>query len=155
MNGRVDTDGSQVDLLAAGTGGSTPFSNTVATATLSVAPQPEAPTLASGANLVFSPILEDVSTSANSGATVLTMLQSDTNLVNAITLHATAIPKFGIAVTDLGQTANGTWQYQLAGGAWSAFPTVSATDPFLLDGSDLVRFVPDANFNDFYGGAPA
>jgi hypothetical protein len=156
VNGHVDTDGSQVNLIAAGTGGSTPFSNTVATATLSVAPQPEAPTLASSANLVFSPILEDVSSSANTGATVLTMLQSDPNFApNAMTLHATANPKFGIAVTDLGQTANGTWQYQLAGGAWTAFPTVFATNPFLLDGSDLVRFVPDANFNDFYGGAPS
>jgi len=81
------------------------------------------------------------------------MLQSDPNsLPNAITLNAVVSPQFGIAVIGLGQTANGTWQYQLPGGAWTAFPSVSTSSALLLDGGDLLRFLPNANFNDFYGG---
>ena len=45
------------------------------------------------------------------------------------------------------QTANGTWQYQVAGsGTWVNFGvagTMLPTNALLLDGNDLVRFVPN------------
>ncbi|HVX61504.1 MAG TPA: hypothetical protein VHC19_12905, partial [Pirellulales bacterium] len=153
VNGIYDLDGSTVNLSTTGQGGSTPFSSASAVASLSVNPLPEAPTLKSGAALSLATINEDVAPINNLGGAVLGMLQSDPNsLPNAITLNAVVSPQFGIAVVGLGQTANGTWQYQLPGGAWTAFPTVSTTSALLLDGGDLLRFLPNANFNDFYGG---
>jgi len=157
VNGIYDLDGSTVDLSLTGTGGSTPFSSgSAAVATLSVVPQPEAPTLNPAAALSFASILEDVAPVNNLGAAVLAMLQSDPNVQpNAITLNAVVSPQFGIAVVGLGQTAHGTWQYQLPAGNWTNFPSVSTTSALLLDGGDLVRFLPDQYFNDFYGGAPS
>ncbi|HEU5433374.1 MAG TPA: hypothetical protein VFU81_17040, partial [Thermomicrobiales bacterium] len=155
VNGIYDPDGSTVNLTLTGQGGSTPFSSNSAVAALSVVPQPEAPTLNPAAVLSFAPILEDLAPANNLGTTVITMLQSDPNSQpNAITLNAAVSPLYGIAVVGLGQTANGTWQYQLPGGNWTNFPSVSATGALLLDGGDLIRFLPKPNFNDFYGGAP-
>ena len=156
VNGKYDLDGSTVNLSSTGQGGSTPFSTAAAVASLSVNPLPEAPTLSSTAALSMAPILEDVAPINNLGSAVLAMLQSDpATQPNAITLNAVVSPQFGIAVVGLGQTTNGTWQYQLPGGNWTNFPSVSTASALLLDGGDLVRFLPNLNFNDFYGGAPS
>ena len=49
----------------------------------------------------------------------------------------------GVAITSLGGTTNGTWQYSTNGGTnWTTFPTVSATSAVLLAAADLIRFVP-------------
>ena len=156
-SGGADADGAIVDLTLTGTGGSTPFSgiSTPATASLDVIPQPEAPALASSANLQFAAINEDAPLAGNAGSTVLSMLQSDPLFQPAaITLNATASPKYGIAVVGLGQTSQGAWQYELAGGGWTAFPAVANSKALLLDGNDLVRFLPNPKFDDTRGGAP-
>src|SRR6185437_1741418 len=154
VNGGPDVHGTTVNLTSTLTGGSTPFSSGPAvSAVLHVVPQPEAPTLNPAALLAFASIDEDIA--SNVGSPVLSMLQSDPLVQpNAVTLNAVAAPQFGIAVVGLGQIASGSWQYELAGGNWTNFPSVSTTSALLLDGGDLVRFVPNLNFNDFYGGAP-
>jgi uncharacterized delta-60 repeat protein len=50
----------------------------------------------------------------------------------------------GLAVT--GTTGSGTWQVRV-GATWQPFGTVSETAARLLKPLDLVRFVPDANWN--------
>ena len=57
--------------------------------------------------------------------------------------------KQGIAVTFLGNTSQGTWQYTLDGTNWKLFGTLAATSPLLLpaDSAARIRFVPRANFN--------
>ncbi|MDH5191730.1 MAG: cadherin domain-containing protein, partial [Gammaproteobacteria bacterium] len=51
----------------------------------------------------------------------------------------------GVAVISVDNT-NGTWQYN-NGGGWTAFGAVSNTSAVLLDANDLIRFVPNANYN--------
>ncbi len=51
----------------------------------------------------------------------------------------------GIAVVAL--TGAGTWQYRIGTGPWRNFGPVSAAVARLLRGTDLVRFVPNRNFN--------
>ena len=60
----------------------------------------------------------------------------------------------GIAVTAVDNT-NGTWQYSTdGGGVWNAFGAPSVTNARLLaaDADNLVRFVPNANFNGTVAG---
>ena len=52
----------------------------------------------------------------------------------------------GIAVTGVNDT-NGTWQYKVGAGAWTAFGTVSETAAVVLDVAALVRFVPNAGYS--------
>jgi len=146
-----DADTSVVNLLQTGTGGSTPFSTTSDTAVLSVTSLGDAPTLKPAADLVLAPIVENPT--SNPGSSVIAMLLSSTSLAhaNVETLHAPG-SQFGIAVTGLTQTAsptaNGQWQFKIGGGAWTNFPVVSTSNAQLLAASDLVRFVPNLNFND-------
>ncbi|MFV3077980.1 beta strand repeat-containing protein, partial [Niveispirillum fermenti] len=52
----------------------------------------------------------------------------------------------GIAITGL-TNSNGTWQYKSGSGNWTAIGSVSASGALLLAHTDLVRFVPAANYN--------
>ena len=55
------------------------------------------------------------------------------------------LPFEGIAVTNLTETANGTWQYSLDAGAnWLPFGTVSTTAARLLRSTDMARFIPSS-----------
>ncbi|MBR8829914.1 MAG: hypothetical protein N5P05_000544 [Chroococcopsis gigantea SAG 12.99] len=58
-----------------------------------------------------------------------------------------ALPE-AIAVFAVDNT-NGTWQYQIGGGAWTNFDLsgTNAGKALLLDGSDRIRFVPYLNYN--------
>ncbi|MEO8004092.1 MAG: DUF4347 domain-containing protein [Betaproteobacteria bacterium] len=83
-------------------------------------------------------ITEDPAT--NAGTTVATLIAGHVTDpdVGALT---------GIAVTAVDNT-NGSWQYSInAGGTWSAFSSPSDTNALLLRSSDLVRFVPNADWN--------
>jgi hypothetical protein len=96
-----------------------------------------APTLSTGTP-TLTPIAEDATTNAGTLVSqLLTLWRSD---VNAGALS-------GIAITSLGGTNNGTWQYSLNGTTWVAVGTVSETQALLLRSTDRVRFVPSANFN--------
>lgn len=111
---------------------------------------------ATGGNTAFSSGSE---TAILNVAKPLTPIKEDTkrpagNRVSSIigpVLKSLETPIRGIAVIGLTGTANGVWQYSRNGGlSWRAMGTVSASTARLLRSSDLVRFVPAANF---YGTA--
>jgi len=116
--------------VADGDGGSA-----FADATVNVAAANDAPVLA-GANALAG-IAEDPA--ANPGTAVSTLVAGQLTDVDAA-------PLAGIAVTAV-DGANGTWQFSLDGSTWNPLgaPTVAAAR--LLRDSDLVRFVPAADWN--------
>lgn len=76
----------------------------------------------------------------NPGTTVATLIGGHVTDADAGALT-------GIAVTGVDNT-NGSWQYSInAGGSWSAFTSPSDTNATLLRSTDLVRFVPNADWN--------
>jgi hypothetical protein len=93
----------------------------------------------------------------NTGTMTLTTINEDNftssgNTVASIILSAggdrisdnDTTPVEGIAVIGVDDT-NGTWQYN-TGSGWAAFGAVSNTSAVVLDASDAVRFVPDADY---------
>jgi len=110
-----------------------------ANATVNVAAVNDAPILAGANNLAG--ITEDPA--ANGGTAVSVLITGQVTDVDAGALA-------GIAVTTLDNT-NGAWQYSIDGGtSWNAFgvpsaPTAAAAR--LLRDTDLVRFVPTADWN--------
>ncbi|HEV3345323.1 MAG TPA: hypothetical protein VG125_33405, partial [Pirellulales bacterium] len=96
----------------------------------------------------------------NPGQSVYSLLTNAGTILPAMTLTATGA-KYGIAITGatiVGQPAGapgGVWEYSLDGGnTWLIMSGLAANNALLLDGGngtssfgDLVRFLPDANFN--------
>lgn len=83
-------------------------------------------------------ITEDPAT--NPGTTVATLIAGHVTDADAGALT-------GIAVTAVDNT-NGSWQYSInSGTTWSAFTSPSDTNATLLRSTDLVRFVPNADWN--------
>jgi hypothetical protein len=96
-----------------------------------------APVLPAGANNLPS-IAENVASAGDSGRSVSNLL------LNKAT-DADGNP-IGIAVFQT-DSSNGEWDYSTDGGAsWTAITGVSSTSALLLAPSDLVRFLPNANF---------
>ena len=122
-------------------GGMTAFSTAVETATLTVTAVNDAPVLDTTAVVAFTPINEDVRSSA--GNNVSTLAQSITD-VDAGALR-------GIAITSVTGATTGVWQYTLNGGTiWIAIGTPSTAAALLLPSNGAVakvRYVPNANFN--------
>jgi hypothetical protein len=92
----------------------------------------------------------------NGNGTALTSIPEDLkqpagDLVSAIVGNTISDPDSGAlaGIAIIGATSgHGTWQYSSNGGAtWHAFGVVSAHQALLLPDTDLVRFVPAANFN--------
>lgn len=100
-----------------------------------------APVLSAAASPIFDGINEDVTDA--SGTTVASMVVdgsiTDTDLFTAIE---------AIYVTSV-VTTNGTWQYKVGGGSWTNFDfsAGNAGKALLLDATDMVRFVPNANWS--------
>jgi hypothetical protein len=118
-----------------GDGGSLSTSNTVA---INVDYVNAAPVL-SGANDLTA-IAEDAL--ANPGTLVSALIAGHVSDADAGALR-------GIAVTAV-DDSHGTWEYSTnAGGAWTAFGSLSESSARLLaaDANTYVRFVPDANWN--------
>ncbi|WP_306606647.1 ELWxxDGT repeat protein, partial [Azonexus sp.] len=87
-------------------------------------------------------IAEDVVDGSNAGNTAASLVQdyliTDPDLTTA--------PK-AIAVSAVDST-NGTWQYKVGGGSWTAFDfTTNSGKVLLLDSTDGLRFVPNENYN--------
>ncbi|MDH5191905.1 MAG: DUF4347 domain-containing protein, partial [Gammaproteobacteria bacterium] len=91
----------------------------------------------------------------NSGSPTLTGITED-DTTNSGTLISTIVGSTitdsdgdpeGIAVTGL-TSGNGTWEYKIGAGAWTAVGTVNATSSLLLAATDSLRFVPDGNNSD-------
>ena len=58
----------------------------------------------------------------------------------------TALEAVGIAVSGVTGTANGTWEYLHANGAWTPLPTIAAKAALLLAAQDMLAFVPRPGF---------
>lgn len=129
------TDGPQGEI-----GGDGTFSTATEDATLTVTPVNDAPVMTTANPPALDTIKED-STPAGTPVWKLTTGIAEVD----------AGAKRGLAITYTSNTANGTWQYTLNGGAtWINFPSTDATNARLLpaNGSlSRVRFLPDQNFN--------
>ena len=123
--------GSKVD--ASSTGGTTAFSATSDTASLTVVDAVnDAPVLTPAAPSLDSITEDDTS---NAGQTVASILGTS---VSDVDLSA----QEGIAITGT-TNGNGHWQYAIDVGVWIDFPALSESSALLLRATDYVRFVPD------------
>jgi hypothetical protein len=121
------------------TGGATAFSNTTATASLTINPVTPAPAPAwVGSGAVLTPVLP--------GSTATTITPSKVSTVFG-PFFSDPGATVGIAITGLTGTKSGTWKFSTDGGTtWTTLPAVSAKTALLLSGNDLIEFVPNANF---------
>ncbi len=130
------------DLGNTGTGGPLTDTETLA---ITIAPVNDAPTR-SAASVTLATEAED---SAPAGVTVNGLFGpvfSDATDTQSGGSNANALA--GVAIVGNAATAaQGKWQYN-SGAGWNDLPTAtSLTAPFLLGSSDLVRFLPAANWN--------
>ncbi|MBF0621417.1 MAG: tandem-95 repeat protein, partial [Magnetococcales bacterium] len=117
-------------------------SDDTVTATLDVSDVNDAPTL-SAYDWSLSSMTEDDQES--SGYSVDTLLGSDVADVDSSALSGMAI-----IATDEGSSSAGVWQYSTDSGAnWSDIGTVSSSAALLLEGSSLVRYLPDGENGDY------
>lgn len=122
------------------TGGTTAFSTALETASISVNAVNDAPLLDSSGDLSLTDVAEDTATPA--GDTVATILASD----GGTPISDVDGDPDGFAVTAVVNT-NGAWQYSTNGGGnWSNFGSPTGSAARLLRDTDMVRFVPSANF---------
>ena len=98
----------------------------------------DAPVLDNSQSPALTAINEDDTTSAGTTVAAIVVNGSITDV------DGTAVE--AIAITALDE-ANGTWQAKVGGAGFAAIGAVAANTAFLMDSTDLVRFVPNANFN--------
>ncbi len=122
-------------------GGKTAFSAAVETATITVTPVNDAPVMSATPTPAFTSIKED--TTSHLGVPVQSFANAGVSDADAGALR-------GIAVTNLTNVENGTWQYSLDTGAtWITMGAISPTSALLLAQNGQVariRFLPNANF---------
>ena len=118
-------------------GGATAFSTATDTASLTVNPVNDAPSL--GSSYFLGSISED--TFNDFGVFVSNMVASGVSDPDAGALK-------GIAITAA-NTTNGSWQFTLDGTTWQSMGTPSLAAAVLLpsDATTRLRFVPNANWN--------
>jgi hypothetical protein len=117
-------------------GDTTAFSDAQETTSVTVLPLNDAPVLAAGTS-TFTSI--NVNNTTSAGDTVASLL-------GAAVTDADAAAQQGIAIIAQNATG-GKWQYSTNGGAsFLDLGTASASAARLLEGDDLVRFVPNLNF---------
>jgi len=136
------TSGSAGSKVDTGTnGGTTPFSAATETAAITVTDVNDAPVLNNSGTMLLTRVLTNDTDSA--GDTVAAIVASaGGNRITDVDIGAVE----GIAVTAL-DTANGSWQFSTTGGAgWTAFGAVADVSATVLASTDLVRFVPDADY---------
>jgi hypothetical protein len=111
------------------------------TSTIAVAQINGAPVLADDDHSLTA-IEEDVADGSNSGTTVAVLV------VDGSITDPNGSPVEAIAVSVV-NTTNGTWQFKVGEGEWTAFDFSEGNSgaALLLDSSDSVRFVPDADWN--------
>lgn len=128
--------GAEVTTIA--TGGSSPFSVTVETATLTITPTNDRPVLAPTVATILPPIRPGTANPpGNTLAALLAGISGDPD----------GPTQLGVAITGQTGGQGGQWQYSLDGGLnWQVMSTLSADAALLLRVTDLVRFVPNASF---------
>jgi hypothetical protein len=126
----INKQGTKVS--AATNGGTTPFSSTSATSSITVSTVNDAPVLTGALN--FTTITHTQTT--NAGNLVSTLIAGKVTDVDTGAVQ-------GIAVTGLA-SGNGTWQYSLdSGKTWKVVGVVSPASALLLRSIDKLRFVPN------------
>ncbi|HBJ36065.1 MAG TPA: hypothetical protein DDZ51_15225, partial [Planctomycetaceae bacterium] len=123
-------EGTKVDATIAGN--TSPFSAQSMDASISVSFVNDAPTIDGSTFSIGTTDEDNPSTPVTANSLLANANDNDVDLG--------AAP--GIAITVA--TGSGTWQYTLDGVDWTDFGPVGATNALLLDGSDLIRYVPDA-----------
>ncbi|MBU6240098.1 MAG: VCBS domain-containing protein, partial [Planctomycetes bacterium] len=84
--------------------------------------------------------------STNSAGNTISQLIADGTIADSDYTPSTSAPE-AIAITAINNT-NGTWQFKLGSGSWSNInSTLLGTQALLLDSSDSVRFVPNADWS--------
>ena len=101
------------------------------------------PVLDASANPVFTAINEDDFT--NSGTSVYDLIDSVSDVPLNMITDADYDALEGIAVITVDNT-NGSWEF-FTGSTWTAFGPVTETTARLLASTNLIRFVPNADFN--------
>jgi len=106
----------------------------------------DAPVASGGVTL--GTILEDASSPG--GATVASLFGgSFSDATDQVAGGSSANTFGGIAISGYtADAAKGTWQYSTNGGtSWTALGSATTTTAITLNSTDLVRFVPAANYN--------
>jgi VCBS repeat-containing protein len=119
---------------------------------VTVNPVNDAPTRTDGTPVSLPAVAEDAGTTPP-GATVDTLFGAKFQDSRDDVANGSSHNNFaGIAITSNGATAaQGAWQYSTDGGTtWQAIPAVSVNNALLLATTDMLRFVPAAD----YAGAP-
>jgi hypothetical protein len=108
---------------------------------VNVTPVNDAPVLQTSPKPSLGSVAEDTPTASVPGIAVSSILGGVSDPDGPSSLQ-------GIAVIDLTEKFLGIWQYSLDGGAnWLPMGTPSESAALLLAPTDLVRFVPNANYN--------
>jgi len=117
-------------------GGGAPFSANAGDLTIQVTTTGTAPTW-TGSSATLTPVTPGTTSPAgDSVASVFGPVFADGSNTTA-----------GIAVVGLTGTTSGAWEYSLnAGQNWKPFGTVGTATALLLEGTDLIRFVPNKGF---------
>jgi len=117
-----------------GSGGATAFSSTSASAALTVTAS-QHPTAWSGKGATLTPVQPtDSNPPGNTVASVFGNHFDDQGKT------------VGIAISGVGGTSLGQWEYTLAGGSmWQNLPAISTKKALLLSANDLIRFLPNGN----------
>jgi len=117
-------------------GGGAPFSAGAGELTIQVTSTGTAPTW-TGTSATLTPVTPGTTSPAgDSVASVFDAVFADGSNTTA-----------GIAVVALTGTTSGTWEYSLnAGQNWNPFGRVATATALLLEGTDLIRFVPNKGF---------
>jgi hypothetical protein len=124
------------------TGGSSAFSTSSSTASMTVTYVTRAPSWTAGITASFPPVLGYSASNPNpdpAGSTVASIFGE----------AFSDAPGFaaGIAVPVTTGTA-GTWQYSINGGtSWQNFPGVSTKSALLLSANSLIRFLPRSEYS--------
>ncbi len=142
------SNGGTADLSVAGsTGDATAFSTASDTVSLTVTPVNDAPVLDQAPAPKLNGIIENVLDADNLGTLVSDLVVNGS--VTDIDLATPSSAPEAIYVSAVDE-AHGHWQYQLSGSSsWVtiSFAGVNAGKGLLLDSSDKLRFVPEADWN--------
>ncbi|MCB2184538.1 MAG: DUF4347 domain-containing protein, partial [Desulfobulbaceae bacterium] len=134
------TNGLKTDVsVRGGTDGTSAFSETGDTASITVTAVNDAPVLSAG-TMTLSSVNEDTNPPGDTVASIISSGGGD--LITDVDLAAVE----GIAVTSVDDT-NGTWQYKIGAGAWTAFGAVTESTARLLASDALIRFVPASDYS--------
>ncbi|MGE4292628.1 MAG: cadherin-like domain-containing protein [Desulfovibrio sp.] len=128
-----------VNVAAQGSGGALTATGTV---TIDVTPTNDAPIVNSATGDTLTAINEDCGTAGSTPTSVADIVGGTS------ATDPDSVPVAGIVITSVDDT-NGTWQYSTDGGTnWSDVDT-TGSGPLHLStaATNLIRFVPDANFN--------